>query len=196
MDESSFTVGGALWINLCNTIVNHNKKRADLLDNPEVAKRWLEANELVIARDRSKLDKSDIWEQVSRRLYELRTLSRMAILDLKKMESLSKTLLSSLDEILSNVIVHPNLVEKREKWEIVFVGNNPIDHVTYHIIQSLLETARTVSSDRIRECEHENCILSFIDTSKSGRRRWCRMSTCGNRTKAAEFYARNKQNKG
>jgi predicted RNA-binding Zn ribbon-like protein len=120
----------------------------------------------------------------------------MAIFDLKEMESLSKTLLSSLGEILSNVIVHPNLVEKREKWEMVFVGNNPIDHVTYHIIQSLLEIAGTVSSDRIRECEHENCILSFIDTSKSGRRRWCRMSTCGNRTKAAEFYARNKQNKG
>ncbi|WP_028776266.1 CGNR zinc finger domain-containing protein [Shimazuella kribbensis] len=196
MDESSFTVGGALWINLCNTIANHNKKRADLLDNPEAAKRWLEVNELVLAQDRSKLDESDTWEQVSSRLHELRILSRTAISDLKKRESLSKTLLSSLDKILRDVMVHPNLVNKKEKWEIDFAGTNPIDHVTYHIIQSLLETVQTISPDRIRECEHENCILSFIDTSKSGRRRWCRMSTCGNRTKAAEFYARKKQNKG
>ncbi|MFC1406545.1 MULTISPECIES: CGNR zinc finger domain-containing protein [Streptacidiphilus] len=42
---------------------------------------------------------------------------------------------------------------------------------------------------RIRECTHERCILTFFDTSQNGRRRWCDMSRCGNRAKAARHYA-------
>ena len=42
---------------------------------------------------------------------------------------------------------------------------------------------------RIRECAHERCILTFFDTSQNGRRRWCDMSGCGNRAKAARHYA-------
>lgn len=45
---------------------------------------------------------------------------------------------------------------------------------------------------RIRECVHEQCILSFFDTSQNGRRRWCDMARCGNRAKAARHYAQQK----
>ncbi|MGX5218680.1 CGNR zinc finger domain-containing protein [Pseudomonas segetis] len=37
-----------------------------------------------------------------------------------------------------------------------------------------------------KECEA--CTWMFIDTSRSRRRRWCSMSTCGNRAKARRFY--------
>ncbi|WP_157256915.1 CGNR zinc finger domain-containing protein [Paenibacillus sp. Soil750] len=30
----------------------------------------------------------------------------------------------------------------------------------------------------------------FVDTSKSGKRRWCSMEKCGNRYKTAEFFVR------
>lgn len=46
---------------------------------------------------------------------------------------------------------------------------------------------------RIRECAHERCILTFFDTSQNGRRRWCSMSDCGNRAKAARHYAQQKR---
>ncbi|WCB38232.1 CGNR zinc finger domain-containing protein [Gordonia polyisoprenivorans] len=38
--------------------------------------------------------------------------------------------------------------------------------------------------DRIRQCEHPQCVLWYLDTSRSGTRRWCSMAICGNRTKA------------
>jgi predicted RNA-binding Zn ribbon-like protein len=38
---------------------------------------------------------------------------------------------------------------------------------------------------RIRQCRSDKCVVWFLDTSKSGRRRWCSMATCGNRAKAA-----------
>lgn len=47
--------------------------------------------------------------------------------------------------------------------------------------------------ERIRSCNHEDCTLWFLDTSKAGRRRWCSMEQCGNRAKARRHYARTTQ---
>ncbi|PBC78565.1 putative RNA-binding Zn ribbon-like protein [Streptomyces sp. TLI_235] len=43
---------------------------------------------------------------------------------------------------------------------------------------------------RIKRCAHPACILHFFDTSQNGRRRWCSMAVCGNRSKAARHYER------
>ncbi|MEC9015625.1 MAG: ABATE domain-containing protein [Gemmatimonadota bacterium] len=45
-----------------------------------------------------------------------------------------------------------------------------------------------VNPTRIRQCASSNCMYWFLDTSKSGRRRWCSMSRCGNRAKVAKHY--------
>jgi predicted RNA-binding Zn ribbon-like protein len=46
---------------------------------------------------------------------------------------------------------------------------------------------------RIRRCEATNCGLTFADTSRSGRRRWCSMERCGNRTKVRGFRDRQRK---
>jgi len=43
---------------------------------------------------------------------------------------------------------------------------------------------------RIRQCANEKCLWLFVDASKSGTRRWCDMSACGNRAKARRHYAK------
>jgi len=45
-------------------------------------------------------------------------------------------------------------------------------------------------SKRIRQCEGKTCALLFVDISRSGDRRWCSMSGCGNRAKVADFRRR------
>ena len=46
---------------------------------------------------------------------------------------------------------------------------------------------------RARRCANERCLYLFVDDSKSGTRRWCSMSSCGNRAKAHRHYVRKKQ---
>lgn len=41
---------------------------------------------------------------------------------------------------------------------------------------------------RIRQCANEKCRWVFVDSSKAGSRRWCTMSSCGNRAKAQRHY--------
>jgi len=47
----------------------------------------------------------------------------------------------------------------------------------------------------IKNCEGPTCTLWFYDVSKNRSRRWCSMSVCGNRAKAAAHRAKLKQAK-
>ncbi|MGH7660788.1 MAG: CGNR zinc finger domain-containing protein, partial [Vulcanimicrobiaceae bacterium] len=45
----------------------------------------------------------------------------------------------------------------------------------------------------LRTCEQDDCQGLFLDRSRGERRRWCSMSRCGNRAKAAAFRLRKKE---
>jgi len=46
---------------------------------------------------------------------------------------------------------------------------------------------------RVRQCANPQCQWLFLDDSKSGTRRWCAMSACGNRAKAHRHYLKRKK---
>lgn len=48
------------------------------------------------------------------------------------------------------------------------------------------------AAGRIRKCAGDGCGLPFIDNSRSGRRRWCDMKSCGNRSKVNTFSQKKK----
>lgn len=41
---------------------------------------------------------------------------------------------------------------------------------------------------KVKRCANDACLWLFIDDSKNGSRRWCSMSSCGNRAKAYRHY--------
>lgn len=49
------------------------------------------------------------------------------------------------------------------------------------------------AADHIRQCQSPGCTLFFVDTSRSGDRRWCSMAGCGNKAKVADFRRRQRQ---
>lgn len=55
------------------------------------------------------------------------------------------------------------------------------------------EAIRILGDDtapRIRQCSADDCDLVYLDTSRSGNRRWCSMQRCGNRAKVRAHRAR------
>ncbi|WP_260986131.1 CGNR zinc finger domain-containing protein [Bordetella genomosp. 13] len=60
------------------------------------------------------------------------------------------------------------------------------------VAQALADLLTNVSLELVRQCEGDGCTLLFHDQTKSHRRRWCSMATCGNRMKAAAFRSRNR----
>ncbi|WP_158903827.1 ABATE domain-containing protein [Burkholderia sp. L27(2015)] len=60
------------------------------------------------------------------------------------------------------------------------------------VAQAAAELLATGDFELVRKCEAPDCVLWFYDRTKSHRRRWCSMATCGNRHKVAKFRARQK----
>lgn len=48
--------------------------------------------------------------------------------------------------------------------------------------------------NRIRQCAAAGCAVIFIDRSRSGNRRWCAMSPCGDKASAKAYRQRKKHN--
>ena len=69
---------------------------------------------------------------------------------------------------------------------------DPIDDALARLADPLVMELTTGQPERIRICDNERCRWVFFDASRTGRRRWCDMATCGNRAKAARHRARSK----
>jgi predicted RNA-binding Zn ribbon-like protein len=58
------------------------------------------------------------------------------------------------------------------------------------VVESAADALVTGELVRVRRCADSRCLHVFFDSTKNGRRRWCDMSTCGNRAKAARHRRR------
>lgn len=73
--------------------------------------------------------------------------------------------------------------------EVRYDASDPLALLT-PIALSAAEVARSARPERLRPCAADGCRRWFVDTSKSGRRRWCSMERCGNRAKADRYRSR------
>lgn len=193
MRQELVTLGGAIWINLANTIVMQDNQRTDVLKDPGNMLQWLDGNGLLEAGRAEELNTASTY----RMLAQLRDICRDAISDLKREHRLSAQTFSRLAEESGELMIKIRVErQNNDAVRLVHEGESPADRVRYAVLKSLAETLSEYPPERIRKCEHESCILHFVDTSKSGKRRWCSMNLCGNRQKAAHFYARKKERRG
>ena len=67
---------------------------------------------------------------------------------------------------------------------------DPIDDALARLAEPLVTELTAGHPERIRICASDTCQWVFYDASRTSRRRWCDMATCGNRAKAARHRAR------
>jgi predicted RNA-binding Zn ribbon-like protein len=72
---------------------------------------------------------------------------------------------------------------------------NPISDALARLVEALAIEMAAGHPERLRICDSDGCRWVFYDQSRTGRRRWCDMSTCGNRAKAARLRERRRMSK-
>ncbi|ARP93762.1 CGNR zinc finger domain-containing protein [Bordetella genomosp. 13] len=105
---------------------------------------------------------------------------------------------SPADAAVINRVLESGRPRKELVWDPAQKTFRVVEHRRDADAASLLEpVARALASlladvdlQLVRECEAHDCTLFFHDQTKSHRRRWCSMATCGNRMKAAAHRAR------
>ena len=73
-------------------------------------------------------------------------------------------------------------------WE--FDAEADLARPAWSIARSAVEILTGELYDLVRECAADDCAWLFIDTSRNHSRRWCSMSSCGNRAKVHQFRQR------
>jgi predicted RNA-binding Zn ribbon-like protein len=181
-------VGGDPSLDLVNTLVHHFDPSGpyELLDEPSTLLDWYEAVELI---------DTDARDSLSRRGKSLLASARDARAHL---DTIYRSVIAQqVGRRIDDAIVELNGVLgggrecvsiRRDRGafhrdvtlEIVGFGD-PIVQVAHCAAERLAN----LDALRLRECANPECDLIFYDVTRNGQRRWCDMSTCGNRLKQA-----------
>lgn len=166
--------GEPIALDLVNTQWNERGSRMDLLEMEGGVTQWISEHDLPIPRDLA---------AVRVALCEARTALRCCL----ETDDADASARQALNAILRYGRVVPMLEEKGpgEALEV-----DEASYPAWIAARNYLELRARWSRKRIRACAHPDCILYFLDSTRSGTRRWCDMQTCGNRAKAKRHHDR------
>lgn len=176
------TLGGVTWVNLLNTQRISNGVLTDLLEDENLLLSWLKDNGLK--------NESNVKQQQG----DLKKL-RNIFLNIMEGNRNNCSITESIEELnrimkKKPIIWNVSYEDENFNWHNQALDSKNSDSI--HIIHSFLQTIEHQGLTRVRQCDHDECILYFLDTSKAGRRRWCNMETCGNKHKAHKHYQKQK----
>jgi predicted RNA-binding Zn ribbon-like protein len=166
-----------------NTVVPRNGQLLDLFQCDEDVRAWLERTgmlEMVV------LHEDGLPQGLAPEARQLREEVRQLVLQRKLGQPVDA---EALNRVLSTGAYQMELVEDGAgnlKALYRFPAQTPMQ-VLVPVAIAAAELLARGNFSLIRQCESPDCPLWFYDRTKSHRRRWCNMTLCGNRQKAARF---------
>ncbi len=178
-----------------NTLEYEEGSPVDHLDTPETAIRWVADHGLVHA------------EPLSCLLASYGTTTSLGTRDLGRLRRARAALREVADSVIErrsadldavsevNRILRSRSVPRLDPTsDGVRVGHehedDPLDDALARLAEPLVREIAQGRPERLRICDNDRCRWVFFDASRTGRRRWCDMSSCGNRAKAARHRER------
>lgn len=198
MSEFEYS-GGSLCLDFANTWGDRSDPGKDRLKDYRDVLDWARGADLIDEREHSELEKlahkeADKTVGVFRMALELRETVYRLCSTVAAGESPSPRDVSALNIALQTA-PRQQLCCGDEccQWEWP-AENVELRRVLWPVIQAAAELVTSPDVARIRECGAPDCNWLFLDHSRGGRRKWCDMSTCGNRAKARRYYERHRRN--
>jgi predicted RNA-binding Zn ribbon-like protein len=191
-------VGGALGLDFVNTVdPRHAPGRREYLDSYPALVAWGRHAGLIDAgrEERLRQAAADDPAEVARvlgRAIRLREAGYSIFARAAKGRPPAPGDLDSLHGELTAAMTHIRVSWSDDGfgwgWEEAGPG---LDRVLWPVTWSAADLLVRGPLERIRECPGAGtCGWLFLDVSKNASRRWCQMSSCGNRAKARRHYAR------
>jgi predicted RNA-binding Zn ribbon-like protein len=191
--------GGALCLDFANTFGNRPQGNGETLHTPRDLVHWGVAAGLLDSFDRRRsrrgpggaptgtadpFDRAIALRESLYRVFSARASGG----------SPDRSDLDVLNGHLARALKHLRLETDESGYRWDWNGSpEPVDRVLWSVARSAAELLTSEELDRIRECASDRCSWLFLDFSRSRRRRWCDMKTCGNRAKARRHYQRRKE---
>ncbi len=190
-------VGERLWLDFINTDDVRRGARVDVLRDFEQLISWLEATTVLDGERAGGIRRRALQQPAgaTASLADARRIRASLRALAERGAQASEIRLSALGEI-NRVLgrsAGTRRVEPRADGSFVrsFVPvGDAFAGLMIPVVESAADALVTGELSRVRRCADPRCLHVFFDSTKNGRRRWCDMSTCGNRAKAARHRRR------
>jgi predicted RNA-binding Zn ribbon-like protein len=177
---------GRLCLDLVATVGERWRRSFERLRTPEDLGRWLVEESLVTSTP--PVERGDLED--ARRLRE--SIYRMARLAGKGRPRPRDV--RELNRHAARPPLAPRLADNGRT--VSWVADRPVPAALATIARDAADLLSGPLAARVRECAAPDCALLFVDMSRPGRRRWCAMDACGNRTKTASYRRRRSAGSG
>jgi len=179
-------IANNIAIDFANTLITDRGTEVDLLENSNGLFNW--ATEAGFSVE--KLKNTDNDQLTLKKTKELRAAIKNLVEATIDNRPTPQDSLVTLNRWLPKGVIEQHLIEQEGKLTL-----SPLhSQLSVEILlgQIATEAAYLLSSPKITKlkcCSNPQCVLTFLDISRSGKRKWCSMDICGNRAKAATFYS-------
>jgi predicted RNA-binding Zn ribbon-like protein len=183
-----FEPTGDLALDLANTVVPSRHGPIDLLRTPDDVATWLVAVGIDAGGTmRPPTERRILLDEALR----LRGAVDRLLRGIAASQPVDEAAVFALDRVLASAraTTHVFVVYGAVASEAVDEALMPAG-VLAPAARAALRLVAEADPGRLRSCAADDCTRWFLDTSRSGRRRWCSMTSCGNRAKAARFRRR------
>jgi predicted RNA-binding Zn ribbon-like protein len=199
IQEHSFSkfviIANHLCLDFINTQIIQGGQLVELLENFTDLVEWLAAVQVFDAVQAEETiqrwNNTSDGQRVFERALAFRAVLREMVKQIVAGKPVSPATVEEINKLLRYRVRYSELISRQE-------GFTTRSHAKFDEAVHLLTPMAEAASDLlchadfslIKKCENPECILYFYDTSKNHVRRWCSMSLCGNRMKAAAHYRR------
>ena len=193
--------GGALCLDLANTLGDRPRSTQEHLSGYSDLLRWSHQSGIVDADQLEELHREaeahprrarEVFEQA----VELRETIYRIFAALARGEQPQGAEIASLNSVLHQVLLHLEVRSQLQGFEWAWSGGRrSLDRMLWPVARSAADLLTSEEADAVGECDSQTCSWLFVDRSRTRRRRWCDMATCGNRAKARRHYQRRKQSR-
>ena len=194
-----YFIGERLCVDFVNTEVIAGGNRVDLLGSFDDLAGWCAAAQLMSSAQANELTRQ--WaggrdaERTFKQAIQLRATLRGMLERLAAgRPTVPPATLDSLNDVLRTRAGDLKVVRTKTGYQTRY---RPLfvepAHLLVPIARSAADLLSTGDLTLVRKCQNPHCILYFYDTTKNHARRWCSMTACGNRAKAAAHYRRTRQ---
>lgn len=171
-------VCGRACLNFAGTLRHRHTEPEERLTHPEILSEW--AVQAGLVDGGIEVSEDDLVTAIDVR----EAIYRTAIARLDNREPRSADV-----DLLNAQAAHPQLTPR-----LLPDGTTRRDGSAPQLIATLaadlLDLIAGPDIENVKRCDHPNCSLLYVDSSRAKNRHWCGMATCGNKVKVQAFRAR------
>ncbi|NPC91302.1 CGNR zinc finger domain-containing protein [Bacillus sp. WMMC1349] len=184
-------ISGNISMDLVNTEVVRHGTRHDLLTNTEHVLAWFDTlmMENIIFKEQFR-HLEQLGDNAFILLQELRSFLREGYENMADGKELSSDWITHLELLMKKA---PFTYHLKNDMLIPTPMGTPENAIASLIALDALKLISSGQLSYIRRCANPDCVLLFIDTH--GRRKWCSMKICGNRSKVTRHQRQKAQKK-